>query len=327
MEKYLIVRFSSIGDIVLTTPVIRALRKSKPTCIIHFVTKSAFKGILETNPYLDKVIHFDKDIKDVFPVLKAEKYDHVIDLHKNLRSFHLKLTLRRPSTSFSKINFRKFLLTTFKMDTMPHIHIVDRYFKAVANLGVINDGQGLDFFIPPKDTVACETYGLEEGYITFAIGAQFATKRLPTNRIIELIQPLDLQVVLLGGSMDQENGDLIVKATGKNVVNLCGALTLNESASVIAQSSLTISHDTGLMHIASAFNKPIVSIWGNTVPSFGMTPYIPQKQDSYSIHEVKLNCRPCSKIGFQHCPKGHFKCMNLQDLHEIRRNILTRQIK
>lgn len=317
MKKVLIVRFSSIGDIVLTTPIIRCLKLQRPELEIHFLTKNSFASILENNPYVDKVFSITKSTSEILPQLKNEGYDFIVDLHKNTRTRQLKMALRKPSRSYPKLNFKKFLLTNFKIDKMPKVHIVDRYFEAVKILGITNDQKGLDYFIPEKDEINIDSQDIPKFYIAFAIGAQFATKKLPENKIIELLSKTDKSIVLLGGENDRKLGEKIANKLA-HVISKCGDLNLNQSASVLKQAEKVISHDTGLMHIASAFQKPIISIWGNTVPSIGMYPYLPQKNAVFSIHEVDgLKCRPCSKIGYQKCPKGHFNCMNNQDLDAI----------
>ncbi len=322
MKKFLIVRFSSIGDIVLTTPVVRCLRQEFPDAEIHYITKSTFKILLNNNPYIDKIYTIDREITEVLPELKQENYDLIIDLHRNLRTLRLKLALHKKSYQFPKVNLKKWLLTTFKINKMPTEHIVDRYFKCVNELGVINDQKGLDYFIPKQDEINLKQYHIPENYVVFAIGAKFATKRLPTLKIIEIINRIPLTVVLLGGKDDRERAREISNACS-NTIKLCGDLNLNQSASVVKQSQKVITHDTGLMHIASAFNKSIISVWGNTVPEFGMYPYMPQNPSNYSIHEVKeLSCRPCSKIGYQFCPKKHFNCMQQQNIDEIVKSVI-----
>jgi ADP-heptose:LPS heptosyltransferase len=317
VKKFLIVRFSSIGDIVLTTPVVRCLRHEFPDAEIHYITKSAYKILLANNSYIDKIYTIDREITEVLPELKHEKYDLIIDLHRNLRTYRLKLALHTKSYQFPKVNLKKWLLTTFKINKLPSEHIVDRYFKCINELGVKNDKKGLDYFIPKQDEINLKEFHIPKEYIVFAIGAKFLTKRLPTKKIIEIINKLSQTVVLLGGKDDKDRARAISDACS-NTIKLCGDLNLNQSASVIKQSQKVITHDTGLMHIAAAFNKPIVSIWGNTVPEFGMYPYMPQAPNNYSIHEVKnLRCRPCSKIGYQSCPKKHFNCMESQNIEEI----------
>ncbi|MCK4639093.1 MAG: glycosyltransferase family 9 protein, partial [Bacteroidales bacterium] len=153
MKKILIIRFSSIGDIVLTTPVIRCLKQQLKDSEIHFLTKEQFVPIVKANPYIDKVHFIKNDLKQILSQLKSENLDFIVDLHKNFRSVFVKLKLRKPSKTFNKLNIKKWLLVNFKINLLPEIHIVDRYFKAVKILGVKNDGKGLDYFIPENEKV------------------------------------------------------------------------------------------------------------------------------------------------------------------------------
>lgn len=326
--KVLILRFSSIGDIVLTTPVIRCLKKQK-NATVHFCSKKGFKTILTENPHIDKVHLLEDDLNPLIKELQAEKFDYVIDLHNNLRTRIIKLRLGVKSYTFDKLNFEKFLLTNFKINKMPNIHIVERYMKTVEKLGITNDNEGLDYFIPHKDEVEIDWLpeSHRHNFIAFAIGGQHATKRLPLKKLIEVCEKINRPIVLLGGKEDEETGNEIINFFAPNntqekgienelamqfnkktiIYNGCGKFNLNQSASIVKQSAGVFAHDTGVMHIASALKKEIFSIWGNTVPEFGMYPY----QTKFTIFENKnLSCRPCSKIGFDKCPKGHFKCMN-----------------
>lgn len=316
--KILVLRFSSIGDIVLTTPVIRTLKKQLGA-EVHFLTKQRFVEILTPNPYIDRVIGFNREVNEVLPALKQEKYDYIIDLHRNLRSLRVKLALGRRSFSFPKLNWKKWLLVRFKIDKLPRIHIVDRYFETVRPLGVNNDGAGLDHFIPSAQEVRLEDWSPilhPQAYIALVLGATHATKRLPTDKLQELCKHIPYPVALLGGPDEAQTGT-ILEAPG--IINLAGKLSLHQSASVIQQAKLIITHDTGLMHMAAALQKPIISIWGNTVPEFGMFPYFPLNFNGKNrVFEIKnLPCRPCSKIGYAKCPQGHFKCMREQPIDSI----------
>jgi len=302
--KILVVRFSSIGDIVLTTPVVRMLKKQL-NAQVHFLTKSAYVSLLKNNPYIDSVYQIQNSISEVIADLKKEKYDYVIDLHSNLRTQILKFRLGMPAKSFNKLNIEKFMLTNFKLDKMPKIHIVDRYLETVKHLGVKNDNQGLDFFLSANDKLDINIF--PKNYIVFVIGGQHATKILPNEKIISIIKKVNKPVLLVGGPEDAHRGEEIAKACNK-VVNTCGKYSILHSASLVQQATMVITHDTGMMHIAAAFNKKIYSVWGNTVPEFGMYPYLESEQ-SKRIEVKGLNCRPCSKIGYDKCPKGHFKCM------------------
>lgn len=307
--KILVLRFSSIGDIVLTTPVVRCL-KMQLGAELHFLSKKAFAPILEANPYLDKVHTFSAEISpSLLAELRQESFDYVIDLHHNLRSFRLKRALSRPSRSFNKLNFEKWLLVNLNIDRMPPTHIVHRYLETVRHFGVEYDGAGLDYFIPETESVSAELLP-KQPFVVFAIGATHATKRLPPEKILEICRALTTPVVLLGGPSEETAGNLVAQAAGPQVYNLCGKLSLHQSAWVVRLSDAVITHDTGLMHIAAALRKPIVSVWGSTVPAFGMWPFYPNDLSlNISIEQLGLSCRPCSKIGFDRCPKGHFKCM------------------
>ena len=318
--KFLIIRFSSIGDIVLTTPVIRCLYQQVPDAEIHVLTKSQYRSIFEANPYVHKIIELGFSKRLMLHELEVEGYDAIIDLHHNLRTFQIKNVLKGiPSYSFNKLNWQKWLLTAIKINRLPNKHIVDRYLETVSDFGVVNDGKGLDYFIPENHRIQVSDlpFSHQMGYIGLVIGAAHATKQLPVKHWKALCSKVPFPIILLGGKTDAENGAEIASIDPIKIYNACGKFSLHESADLVSKARLIIANDTGLMHIAAAYKKPIISIWGNTVPAFGMTPYygienIPQYQS-----EVKLGCRPCSKIGYDSCPRKHFSCMELHDSNQI----------
>ena len=321
--KILIVRFSYIGDIVLTSSVVRCLKLQLQDAEIHFLTKNAFQSIVASNDHINKVFSINKSINEVLADLKVENYDWVIDLHNNVRTKGLKWKLRRPNKNFRKLTLQKLLLVNFKKDTMPELHVVDRYFESVAHLGVKPDGKPGDFYIDASNEIDPRVYGLQPfKYVTIAIGAQHATKRLPVEKLVALIELISQPIVLVGGPTDIVASEEILRLLSKKIIDTCGNLNLQQSASIVKQSAHLITHDTGMMHIASCLGVKMSTIWGNTVPAFGMTPYVPNDTSLFSVHEVKgLSCRPCSKIGHEKCPKGHFKCMMEQDLQRISQSI------
>jgi len=315
--KILIIRLSSIGDIVLTTPVIRCL-KLQTNCELHFLTKKSFQGIVATNPYISKVHTIEKQVKEILPVLQQENFDYVIDLHKNWRSWRIKLGLRKKNFTFRKLNWEKWLMVNLKINRLPNIHIVNRYLATVDSLGVKNDEKGLDYFIPEKDVVNIADFFANHGflstppYLAFVIGAAHATKRLPTPKIIDICDLISVPILLIGGPNDAVEAVSVISKSKALVISTCGQYNLNQSASLVKQAAVVVSNDTGMMHIAAAFQKEIISIWGNTIPDFGMYPYFADNiQSNVSVEVANLECRPCSKIGFSSCPKKHFKCMNL----------------
>ncbi len=292
-----------------------------PDCEIHYLTKESFIDLVKTNEHLEKIFTIKKSIKEVKNELSKERYDYIIDLHNNLRSLTLARILGVRRSTFPKLNIQKWMLVRFKWKRMPEVHVVDRYFESVKFLSVENGHLPCEIFIPVDCQVSTvnEFHFLPKGFIAVAIGAQFATKRLPLDKLKEVIQNIDLPILLVGGSTDVSLAKELLNAfPEKNLKSACGLFNLLSSADIVRQSAALITNDTGLMHIASCFNVPIVSVWGNTVPSFGMYPYFPKQKEMFSMHQVNdLSCRPCSKIGYEECPKGHFNCMNLQNTPAI----------
>jgi ADP-heptose:LPS heptosyltransferase len=327
--KFLIIRFSSIGDIVLTTPVVRCLKQQVNNAQVHYLTKKTFAGIVTSNPNIDKVHLLNDDWDAMIEELKTENFDYIIDLHNNLRTLRVIKALKVKSYAFNKLNVQKWLLTALKINVMPPLHIVDRNLATLKKFNVVNDGKGLDYFIPDIDKVkesdipAAHMYG----YIGLVIGAALNTKKLPIHKLKELCSKIDYPIILLGGPEDRATGNEIALLDDTKIYNSCGKFNLNESADLVRRSKLIVTHDTGLMHIAAAFKKPVISIWGNTTPAFGMTPYYGNTNTTNTIFEVKgLGCRPCSKIGFSKCPRGHFKCMEQQDIEQIVKTVML-QVK
>lgn len=313
--KVLVIRFSSIGDIVLTSPVVRALKKQL-NAEVHFLTKSPFVSVVKDNPYIDKVHVLSSVFEKNLTELKKEKFDCIIDLHHNLRSLRFKKALNIPSYSFPKLNIEKWLMVNLKWDVLPKTHIVDRYFETCKSLGIVNDQEGLDYFISKEDEVDILTLPsqFQQGFIALAIGAQHSTKRMPLSMLEKFCKMSTSPIVILGGKDDEVNAWHLEKIDSNRIYNACGKYSLNGSASLLKHANTVVSNDTGLMHIASAFKKKVIAVWGNTIPEFGMYPY---KTEHINFEVKNLSCRPCSKIGYAECPKKHFKCMEKQDLNSI----------
>lgn len=279
----------------------------------------------------------------MLPDLKKEGYHYIIDLHHNLRTFLVKTSLFAvKSSSFNKLNFQKWLYVNFKINRLPNKHIVDRYLETVAFLGVENDGKGLDFFIPENlsnasiepsisaknNPISLLLAQLPNNFIAFPIGAGRQTKALTIDKIIAICDALPLPIILMGGqpeiSKSQEIINRLKSDTLLRVQNFVGKGNLIEAGQILQGAHVVIAGDTGLMHIAAALNKRIISVWGNTVPEFGMYPYYPKNINlNISIEVKNLDCRPCSKIGFDACPKGHFNCIKQIDIQEIIRRVLS----
>ena len=311
MTKVLIIRFSSIGDIVLTTPVVRNLKQQMYEGVeIHYLVKNKFRSIVESNPHITKVYGIDKSTNEVIDDLKAEQYHYIIDLHRNLRSARVKRALKELSFSFEKLNWEKWLLVNFGIDRLPRKHIVDRYMATITRFDIENDNKGLDFFIPEgegvDESVIPESH--RTGFIAVGIGAAHWRKKPREAQYIDLCGKLDRPVALLGGPAEAALGERIAKAVGEKVWNTAGSLSLNGSADLVRRCTLIITPDTGIMHIAAAFKKPIVSIWGATVPEFGMYPYQNEALNVF-VQSEHLSKRPCSKLGTR-CKYEECRCID-----------------
>ena len=324
--RLLFIRFSSIGDIVFTTPAIRCAKQQIPGVELHFLTKASMKAVTEANPYIDHFHYFDKDLNATIKDLKAFQFDYIIDLHKNLRTFQIQKALGVPSLSYQKLSLQKLLLTKLHLNYMPVRHIVDRSLDALSALGVVNDGKGLDYFISNAATLPSNALpaAFQSGYIALVIGASYASKKLPVALLQALCHKIPYPIVLIGGKEDQEQGAAIEAINPIKIFNACGKFNLHESALLVKQSRTVISHDTGFLYIACAFHKKTVAIWGATSPALQVEPYYPNTTSSFNKDEWYFNaivpnlpCQPCSNYGTKQCPQGHFACMKKQDLQSI----------
>lgn len=326
IKKILIIRFSSIGDIVWTSPIVRCAKQQLQDVELHYCTKIQYKSLVMGNPYIDKLHYLDGSLNALVGELKKEKFDFILDLHRNIRTSMIKFRLGVPSKAYDKLRIKRFLFTTFQINFMPNCHVVDRYFDAASPLEITNDGKGLDYYIPEKDEVEKdwlpETH--RNGYVAYVIGATGWTKILPFKKMVELCDKINKPIILVGGKEDMEAGDKLekffntkpdsqeivdgLKILGKLTVifNACGKFNLSQSAYLVKEAEVVFGHDTGLTHIAAAFKKTIFSIWGGTVPNN----FYPYGTQFFLLENTKLTCRPCSKSGRSNCPKGHFKCMN-----------------
>lgn len=291
--RILIIRLSSIGDIVLTTPVIRRLHNQLDGPVeIHYLTKKSYSFLLENNPMISRVHTMERSIQEVIPALLEQNFDYVIDLHSNIRSRIVKRRLNVLSFTFKKLNIKKWIWVNLGINLMPPVHIVDRYMEAVSAFSIQDDGKGLDFFVHPDATISID---LPSKYIAVAIGAAHDGKRMDADHWTELLSKINKPVVLIGGKEDTVTGNEI-QSRVPSVINLCGKSSIDESALIVKNAEVVLTGDTGMMHIASAFQKKIISLWGCTVPGFGMSPYRPNKH-SVILEPLSRKKRPCSKLG------------------------------
>mgnify|MGYP001246708637 CR=1 FL=1 len=294
MTKILIIRFSSIGDIVLTSPIMRCVKMQK-NFEIHYLTKSEYSILLSANPYVDKVFVVKHNLNYVISDLKLENYDFIIDLHNNLRSWWVKFNLLVSSRHLQKYNWKKYLLIYFNCNYNID-HVVDRYFEVVKKLNVVNDNNGLDYFFNENTSL---DFNINQTFIAWSIGGSSIYKKLSKQQILEVVNQVSYPIVLLGGVDEISIGDILVQeCSHKKIYNFCGKISLDQSAYLIKNSALVLTNDTGLMHIAASFQKPIISFWGCTKPSLGFSPYMTSDKSIQII--ARSSSRPCSKHG-SHC--------------------------
>lgn len=315
--KILIIRFSSIGDIVLTSPVVRCIKNQLANSEVHYLTKKSYAEILKSNPYITKVYAIQNEVSEVADELVKEHYDLIIDLHDNLRSHQVSLMLKSKTHRYNKQRFKRFLLTNFKINLLNN-HIVDRYFSAVKKLNIINDAQGLDFFIPEEKDIPIGNLPFTHiaGFIVIVIGAKHYTKTIPKHHLEYLCKEIKVPIILIGGKEDETLGNELSQIDAFKIMNACGRFSITQSASIIKRAKYVITGDTGMMHIATAFQKKIISVWGSTDKKLGFIPY-QNTSNTVIIENHELKCRPCNKYGSSSCPKKHFKCMEDLDMQKI----------
>jgi heptosyltransferase-2 len=308
--RILIIRFSSIGDILMTTPVIRAIRKKFPDANIHYLTKAKFKEAIEQHPDLNKVWLLEGKLAPILQELKEQSFDLILDLHDSIRSRLVRFQLGVPFRVYPKKAFQRWKYTKLKWGLPDPRHTVQKYLSTLQDWGIMDDGLGLDFPIRPEVLLnvkeKIQDLGLLEGkYLAIALGGSHETKKWPTDYYIRLLNSYPHKVVLLGGSAEILAGRAIQEACGQ-VINLTGKTTLEESGAWLKLSLGVVTHDTGLMHISAALQQKVLVIWGNTSPELGMYPW---RTPHYNFENPSLSCRPCSHLGYTQCPKGHFLCM------------------
>jgi lipopolysaccharide heptosyltransferase II len=325
--KTLVIRFSSIGDIVLSTPLLRVLRSRFPKGQIDYVTLTAYAELVKSNQNLNHTYAFDPTqgfdgLRTLKKRIKDERYDLIVDIHDSLRSKYLR-SLRGPIvTVVDKRVMQRSMLVKFKKNIYKEIvPVADRYIETVRQLGITNDGKGLELHIPDETLfgvsgkIATLKLNQFEKVVGLCPGARHFTKRWPPERFARVgsacAQKLDAKILLFGGKQDeticnQICWDINNQAGAEKATSLCGQLGLLETAAAMEYCDVILTNDTGLMHIATAMHRKIVAIFGSTVREFG---FFPHGSEAIVLENKGLACRPCSHIGRSDCPEKHFKCM------------------
>lgn len=321
INKLLVIRLSSMGDIVLTTPVVRAIKKSLPNSKIDFLTSGQFSEIYKYNPNVDNLIEYQKtaSISENSKIKNSlDKYDLIIDLQNNFRSRAFSSGLADNILRVKKNRLHKLSLVYLKKSIIKNYSVVQNYFDALSSLNIQADELGNEVFL--KDGLSSaekrrnDSSGLTFG---FAPGANHFTKRYPSKKFADLAKSLienyNAGITLFGGKQDIQICKEINQLTGNKLKDLSGSDSILETVKNLKEIDLLITNDTGVMHLASACNIPIIAIFGSSVRELGFLPY----RIKYELAEADLKCRPCSHIGRSSCPKKHFECMNSINPSEI----------
>ena len=310
--KILVIRLSSLGDVLLATPVVRCLKSQIDDCQVHFLTKASNAALLKDSPYIDRLILWNGDTRETIRTMVDEEYDYVVDLHNRRRTRYIRRSITGRKLVYKKESWRKLLYILTRIDLLHGRHVVDRYMDTLEPLGIRNDGGGLDVFVSKEIDMTLEKP--KGRYVVVACGAQHGTKRIPPERLYELVGMINREVILVGDEADRlrivESG----VGFGEGVRNMCGRTKIEELVALIQDADLVITPDSMTMHMAAALKRPVVAIWGATTPKFGFSAYCTTHVDYEREH---LWCHPCSRTGFEHCPLGHFRCMNGHDWRSI----------
>lgn len=316
-KRFLIIRLSSIGDILLTTPFVRALRKKYPDSLINYLTKSEYVELMLNNPNINNVYAFDTkngfgEILNWRYQIKSNRYNAIFDLHRNIRTLLMTRFIGgMNSGKYNKRYFKRYMLVNFGLNLYKNVtSISDRYLEVGSKYNLADDGFGLDLYTS-SDSPLKERLKVDSKLnLVIAPGAGYHTKRWPSDNYAKLadllVKEIDAKIILVGSKDDLPISEAVISQMNEPATDATGEFTLLETAAIIKQSDAVLTNDSGLMHIAVSQKKPVLAFFGSTTEELGFFPY----GDNFRVLEVSnLNCRPCSHVGRDNCPKKHFKCM------------------
>ncbi len=329
IHKILVVRLSSIGDIILTTPLLRSVKNAFPHSSVTFVIKKQYSALLASSPYIDELIEFDqasgkKGLKEIRDQLTTRNFDLYLDIHKNWRSLYLRKGLPFvKTTTYSKLIFKRSMLIWFKINLYKTVKpVYERYFDTVKHLGLKYDGRGTEIRFPEGDLLKVKELLVKAGYtegrpiVVICPSATYFNKRWKPDGFIEtarfLLHEKGAFIVVHGGKEDRPLCSMISSSIGEGSLSMAGMLSLSESAALLSMARLAIANDSGLLHMAQSQKTPVVGIYGPTTRELG---YFPVPENS-TVIETSISCRPCTHNGLNYCPRKHFRCMN--DIHADR---------
>ncbi len=312
IKKILVIRLSSLGDIILSFPLIKKLNKTFPDAEIHFLTKKEYADAAALNPYIDKIIKYGSSVSETRKEINIGKYDLILDIHKNFRSIFISIFNGSKVRRYHKDNFRKFLLVKFKWNLFREI--IPVYKKYILTISDLIKEDDTEFTVSELTFDKKRNY--DYNYIVISPSSRHFTKTYPAEKFIDYINSNpDKKYILTGDNSDRDKNICShIESKCSNTLNLCGKLDINNLAGVIYHSEYVICNDSAILHLAEALGKKVTAIFGSTVKEFG---FFPQLEQSEVIEVEGLECRPCTHIGRESCPLGHFKCMEMIDNYKL----------
>jgi heptosyltransferase-2 len=323
--RVLAVRFSSLGDLVLTTPLLRALRARYPKAEVTMVTRTEYVPLFARNPHVTEVIGYDRSsgLAALARALRSRRFTHRLDLHGSLRSRVLRWLVGGRWGGYPKRRVARAILIRMKRDVFrDRRHVAERYFDAARGLEVQPDGRPPEVFLDAAAVRAAEQFLAERGlgrHRTLAAvvpGAAHATKQWPERHWQTLVPVLvedGMDVVVLGGAKERDLGARLAATGGPHAASAAGLFDLQGTAALMRQARCAVAGDTGTMHLATAVGTPVVLLLGPTVGAFGFLPY----RARATVLERDEPCRPCSSQGGARCPLGHHRCLELLDPAQV----------
>ena len=317
-------RFSSLGDLVLTTPLFRAIKRAHPGARVTLLTRTEYVPLFAHNPRIARVIGWDgtSSLSAITRELRKTEWTHRLDLHGSVRSFLVRRAVGGRWHGYPKRRLARSIQIRFKKDVYrDRRHVAERYFDAARGLGVSPDGQPPEVFVPMEATLGGDRFLGDAGVsgltlIALVPGAAHFTKRWPEHHwaaLTELLVQKGLGVVVLGGPAEAGLGARLAAIAGKHGVSAAGKFDLAGTAALLKRMRCAVAGDTGVMHLATAVQVPVVTLLGPTVGEFGFLPYNARS----TIIERDLDCRPCSKMGGPACPLGHHHCLEWIPAEEV----------
>lgn len=311
-QNILLIQTAFTGDAILGTALLESLHTRFPQARISYLVRKGNEGLFAAHPFLYEVLVFNKStgklrsLKNIISQIRRNNYDLVINLQRFASSGLMAgLSGATEIIGFEKNPFSFLYNRKCSHSNAEGLHEIERNHKLIVHLNA--PLQKPKLYPSPA---LFEKTARSKPYICLAPASVWETKQWPAEKWAELIQLLsgEIDILLIGGKNDHRLCEQIISRSGKEAQNMAGQFNLLESAALISKAALTVSNDSGPVHLASAMNAPLIEIYCSTVPQFGFFPL----SDRHAVIEVdeKLPCRPCGLHGKKACPLSHFKCGN-----------------